>query len=83
MAVSLEKLEDFLADNIGKIEAIEKEVEEIQVGFNSAYQDFKDQHDATLRRSRRGGKETCTLHHPSSKPGFELATEGSKGVGFG
>lgn len=50
MAVSLEKLEDFLADNIGKIEAIEKEVEEIQVGFNSAYQDFKDQHDATLRR---------------------------------
>ncbi len=50
MAVSLEKLEDFLGDNIGKIEAIEREVEEIQVGFNSAYQDFKDQHDATLRR---------------------------------
>jgi DNA repair exonuclease SbcCD ATPase subunit len=49
MAVSLEKLENFLEENIGKIETIEGEVEEIQVGFNSAYQEFKDQHDATLR----------------------------------
>ncbi len=50
MALSLEKVEDFLEGNIAKIEAIEQEVEEIQVGFNSAYQEFKERHDATLSR---------------------------------
>ncbi len=46
--VSLEQLNDFLADNRRKINAVGREVEEIQVGFNSAYVEFKADHDAQL-----------------------------------
>jgi len=48
--VSLEQLNDFLLDNRGKINAVGREVEEIQVGFNSAYVEFKANHDAQLAR---------------------------------
>lgn len=46
--VSLEQLNDFLTDNRRKINAVGREVEEIQVGFNSAYVEFKADHDAQL-----------------------------------
>ena len=46
--VSLEQLNDFLSDNRRKINAVGREVEEIQVGFNSAYVEFKADHDAQL-----------------------------------
>jgi hypothetical protein len=48
--VSLEQLNDFLSDNRRKINAVGREVEEIQVGFNSAYVEFKANHDAQLAR---------------------------------
>ncbi len=47
-AVSLDQLNDFLSDNRRKINAVGREVEEIQVGFNSAYVEFKADHDAQL-----------------------------------
>jgi len=46
--VSLDQLNDFLSDNRRKIDAVGREVEEIQVGFNSAYVEFKADHDAQL-----------------------------------
>ena len=46
--ISLDQLNDFLADNRRKINAVGREVEEIQVGFNSAYVEFKADHDAQL-----------------------------------
>jgi chromosome segregation ATPase len=46
--VSLDQLHDFLADNRRKINEVGREVEEIQVGFNSAYVEFKADHDAQL-----------------------------------
>ncbi len=46
--VSLDQLNDFLLDNRRKIDAVGREVEEIQVGFNSAYVEFKADHDAQL-----------------------------------
>jgi hypothetical protein len=48
--VSLEQLNDFLLDNRREINAVGREVEEIQVGFNSAYVEFKANHDAQLAR---------------------------------
>ncbi len=48
--VSLEQLNDFLLDNRRKINDVGREVEEIQVGFNSAYVEFKANHDAQLSR---------------------------------
>jgi peptidoglycan hydrolase CwlO-like protein len=48
--VSLEQLNDFLSENRRKINAVGREVEEIQVGFNSAYVEFKANHDAQLAR---------------------------------
>jgi predicted nuclease with TOPRIM domain len=48
--VSLDQLHDFLADNRRKINEVGREVEEIQVGFNSAYVEFKADHDAQLAR---------------------------------
>ena len=48
--VSLEQLNDFLLKNRRKIDAVGREVEEIQVGFNSAYVEFKANHDAQLAR---------------------------------
>ena len=48
--VSLEQLHDFLSDNRRKINEVGREVEEIQVGFNSAFVEFKADHDAQLAR---------------------------------
>lgn len=48
--VSLEQLNDFLLENRRKINEVGREVEEIQVGFNSAYVEFKANHDAQLAR---------------------------------
>ena len=45
---SLERLSQYLAENVEKIRAVRNEVEEVQVGFNSAYVEWKAPHDATL-----------------------------------
>ena len=47
---SLQQLSDYIADNSDKISRVRREVEEIQVGFNSAYVEWKAQHDATLEQ---------------------------------
>jgi chromosome segregation ATPase len=47
---SLKKLSTYISDNIQEIGKVRKEVEEIQVGFNSAYVEWKAEHDATLER---------------------------------
>jgi chromosome segregation ATPase len=47
---SLKNLSTYISDNINEIGAVRKEVEEIQVGFNSAYVEWKAEHDATLER---------------------------------
>jgi hypothetical protein len=66
--VSLEQLNDFLSDNRRKINAVGREVEEIQVGFNSAYVEFKADHDAQLARL------TETLFEKLDDLGPELQT---------
>jgi chromosome segregation ATPase len=47
---SLKDLSTYISDNIKEIGKVRKEVEEIQVGFNSAYVEWKAEHDATLER---------------------------------
>jgi len=47
---SLEQLADYIADNLEKIGAVRQEMAEIQVGFNSAYVEWKAEHDASLER---------------------------------
>ncbi len=47
---SLEGLTEYAATAIAKIGQARKEVEEVQVGFNSAYVEWKAEHDATLER---------------------------------
>jgi len=64
----LEQLNDFLTDNRRKIEAVGREVEEIQVGFNSAYVEFKADHDAQL------ASLTETLFEKLDSVGQELRT---------
>jgi chromosome segregation ATPase len=49
-SLSLKELSTYVTDNIQEIGAVRKEVEEIQVGFNSAYVEWKAEHDATLER---------------------------------
>ena len=46
--VSLAQFGGFIAQNIERIQTIRQEVEELQVGFNGKYVEFKAQHDATL-----------------------------------
>ena len=48
--LSLEGLSQYIADNIEQIAAVRREVEEIQVGFNSAYVEWKAEHDASVER---------------------------------
>ncbi len=48
--LSLNKFSQYLTDQIERIGAVRREIEEIQVGFNSAYVEWKAQHDATLER---------------------------------
>jgi chromosome segregation ATPase len=47
---SLEQLSTYIIDNVERIGAVRKEVEEIQVGFNSTYVERKAEHDSTLER---------------------------------
>jgi hypothetical protein len=46
--MSVEQLASYLTEQVKQIQAIEKEVDEIQVGYNTAYAGFKKEHDATL-----------------------------------
>ena len=45
---SLDKLSDYLDEQLEQIGVMRREVEEIQVGFNSAYVEWKADHDAAL-----------------------------------
>jgi chromosome segregation ATPase len=47
---SLVELTDYLDEQLGQISAMRREVEEIQVGFNSAYVEWKAAHDASLEQ---------------------------------
>ncbi len=47
---SLKKLSDYLDEQLNRIGAMRREVEEIQVGFNSAYVEWKADHDAALEQ---------------------------------
>jgi len=46
--LSMEELADYFARQIDEIARLEAEIEEIQVGFNSAFVEFKTRHDETL-----------------------------------
>jgi hypothetical protein len=48
--MSLDELHDYIVENSRKIAAVHKELDEIQVGFNSAYVEWKAEHDASLER---------------------------------
>jgi chromosome segregation ATPase len=47
---SLNQLAGYVSGKVQRIGAIRAELEEIQVGFNSAYVEWKAEHDATLER---------------------------------
>jgi chromosome segregation ATPase len=47
---SLQRLSNFIEDGLKGIGNIRQEVEEIQIGFNSAFVEWKAEHDATLER---------------------------------
>ncbi|MCP4539240.1 MAG: hypothetical protein GY832_19055 [Chloroflexi bacterium] len=49
-SISVKQLSQYITDNVGKIGTVRREVEEIQIDFNSAYVEWKAQHDATLER---------------------------------
>jgi DNA repair exonuclease SbcCD ATPase subunit len=48
--VSLDQFAQYIEDRTGEIGEVRREAEEIQVGFNSAYVEWKAEHDATLER---------------------------------
>jgi predicted nucleic acid-binding Zn-ribbon protein len=50
MDASLPQLSRYIEDNMRQIDGVRKEIEEIQVGFNSKYVEWKANHDATLER---------------------------------
>ena len=45
---SLDQLHEYLSAQIKQIAAVHKEAEEIQIGFNSSYVEWKAKHDAAL-----------------------------------
>ena len=49
-SLSLKQFANYIADEVGKIGGVRREVEEIQVGFNSAFVEWKAEHDAALER---------------------------------
>jgi hypothetical protein len=49
-SISLERLSQYIKDNVHQIGVVRKEVEEVQIGFNSAYVEWKAKHDAALER---------------------------------
>ena len=48
--LSLKQLSRYIAENVERISTVRREMAEIQVGFNSAYVEWKAEHDATLER---------------------------------
>ena len=48
--ISSEQLSDYLTENIQQIGRVRKEVEEIQVGFNSSFVEWMAKHDAKLEQ---------------------------------
>jgi hypothetical protein len=50
MDASLAQLNQYIEDNVRQIDAVRKEMEEIQTGFNSKYVEWKAEHDAALER---------------------------------
>jgi len=46
--VSLAQFGGFIAQNMDRIQAVRQEAEELQVGFNGKYVEFRARHDATL-----------------------------------
>ena len=50
MDASLPQLSRYIEDNMHQIDGVRKEIEEIQVGFNSKYVEWKANHDAALER---------------------------------
>lgn len=50
MDASLPQLSRYIEDNMHQIDEVRKEMEEIQVGFNSKYVEWKADHDAALER---------------------------------
>jgi len=48
--LSLERFSRYIEENVEQIGQVRREVEEIQVGFNSAYVEWKAEHDAALER---------------------------------
>lgn len=46
--MSLTQFGGFITQNMERIQAVRQEVEELQVGFNGKYVEFKARHDATL-----------------------------------
>jgi chromosome segregation ATPase len=49
-SLSLKQFSRYIAENVEHIGKVRREVAEIQVGFNSAYVEWKAQHDAALER---------------------------------
>ena len=49
-SLSMESFSKYITDNIDEILILRLEVEEIQIGFNSAYVEWKADHDAALER---------------------------------
>ncbi len=47
-AMSLDQLDKFLKEAEGKVEVVLRELQEVQLQFVSAHQEFKTKHDATL-----------------------------------
>jgi chromosome segregation ATPase len=47
---SLQRLSDYIAEITGQISSVRREVEQIQVGFNSAYVEWRARHDAALEQ---------------------------------
>lgn len=65
--LSLAKLSDYLDEQIGRIDAVRSEVAEIQVGFNSAYVEWKADHDATLERLTETMSDNLSAVSPELK----------------
>ena len=54
---SLQRLSDYIGGSPDQISTLRQEVEEIQIGFNSAYVEWKAEHDATLERLTEAGTD--------------------------
>ena len=66
---SLGSLYRYITNNVERILAVRKETEEIQIGFNSSYVEWKAKHDAALERLseavvNRLGEVGSALHSP-------------------